>query len=58
MIARFLAEQEVHEIVRAEEVSEGQRTLDVGKKTEVGAEPSLTAVNQRLNLVKLDRMTS
>ncbi len=32
---------EGYEIVRAEEVNEGERTLDVGKKTEVETDPSV-----------------
>jgi hypothetical protein len=46
------------EIVRAEEVNEGERILDVGRKTEVQTEPKLTALNQVFKLGKLDRTTS
>jgi hypothetical protein len=46
------------EIVRAEEVNEGERILDVGRKTEVATEPQLTALNQVFKLGKLDRTTS
>jgi len=49
---------EGHEIVRAEEVTEGQRTLDIGKKSEFDAEPNFTALNQRIKLGKLGRTTS
>jgi len=47
-----------YEIVRAEEVNEGERLLDLGKKTEVETEPKLTALNQVFKLGKLDRTTS
>jgi len=49
---------EGYEIVRAEEVNEGERLLDLGKKTEVETEPKLTALNQVFKLGKLDRTTS
>jgi hypothetical protein len=49
---------EGYEIVRAEEVVEGQRTLDFGNRTEVDAEPILAAPNQILKLGKLGRSTS
>jgi len=47
-----------YEIVRAEEVNEGERTLDVGKKTEFETNPNLTALNQMIKLGKLDQTTS
>ncbi len=47
-----------YEIVRAEEVIEGERVLDKGKKTEFQTEPSLTALNQMIKLGKLDQITS
>jgi len=47
-----------YEIVRAEEVNEGERILDLGKKTEIETEPKLTALNQVFKLGKLDRTTS
>ena len=47
-----------YEIVRAEEVNEGERTLDVGKKTQFETEPNLTALNQMIKLGKLDQTTS
>jgi hypothetical protein len=49
---------EGYEIVRAEEVNEGERILDVGKKTEIETEPALGALHQVLKLGKLDRTTS
>jgi hypothetical protein len=49
---------EGYEIVRAEEVNEGERILDLGKKTEVGAEPGFAALHQVFKLAKLDRTTS
>jgi hypothetical protein len=47
-----------YEIVRAEEVNEGERTLDVGRKTQIETEPNLTALNQMIKLGKLDQTTS
>ena len=47
-----------YEIVRAEEVNEGERTLDVGKRTELQTEPNVTALNQMIKLGKLDQTTS
>ncbi len=47
-----------YEIVRAEEVNEGERILDVGKKTEFETNPNLTALNQMIKLGKLDQTTS
>jgi len=47
-----------YEIVRAEEVIEGERILDTGKKTEFETEPTLTALNQMIKLGKLDQVTS
>jgi hypothetical protein len=49
---------EGYEIVRAEEVNEGERILDLARKTEVETEPKLTALNQVFKLGKLDRTTS
>jgi hypothetical protein len=46
------------EIVRAEEVNEGERTLDVGRKTQIETEPNVTALNQMIKLGKLDQTTS
>ena len=49
---------EGYEIVCAEEVNEGERILDLGRKTELETEPKLTALNQIIKLCKLDRTTS
>jgi hypothetical protein len=49
---------EGYEIVRAEEVIEGERTLDVGKKTEFETEPGVAALHQVLKLARLDRISS
>jgi hypothetical protein len=47
-----------YEIVRAEEVIEGQRILDTDKKTVIDTEPSFSALNQMFKLGKLSRTTS
>jgi hypothetical protein len=47
-----------YEIVRAEEVNEGERTLDVGRKTQFETEPNFTALNQMIKLGKIDQSTS
>jgi hypothetical protein len=47
-----------YEIVRAEEVVEGERIRDTGKRTEVEAEPGFAALAQVVKLVKLDRVKS
>jgi hypothetical protein len=48
-----------YEIVRAEEVVEGERIRDVGKRTEVDAQPGLATLSQVvLKLGRLDRVTS
>jgi hypothetical protein len=39
-------------------VSEGEKTLDLGKRTEIDSEPNLTALNQMIRLGKLSRTTS
>lgn len=49
---------EGYEIVRAEEVNEGERILDVGKKVEIESEPNIAALNQMIKIGKLDRTTS
>ena len=49
---------EGYEIVRAEEVNEGERTLDVGRKTQIETDPNVTALNQMIRLGKLDQTTS
>jgi hypothetical protein len=47
-----------YEIVRAEEVVEGQRFLDAGKKTELQTEPTLSALNQMIKLGQLSSTKS
>ncbi len=49
---------EGYEIVRAEEVNEGERIRDVGRKTEVDTEPALAVLNQIIRLGSLSRTTS
>ena len=49
---------EGYEIVRAEEVNEGERIRDVGRKTEFEAEPAMAALNQIIRLGALNRTTS
>jgi len=49
---------EGYEIVRAEEVNEGERILDLGNRTELVAEPALKALSQVIQLGKVDRTTS
>jgi hypothetical protein len=49
---------EGYEIVRAEEVDEGERTVDVGKKTELETNPTVNAWDQMIKLGKLNRSTS
>ena len=49
---------EGYEIVRAEEVVEGERTLDLSKKTEIESDPNLSALNQMIRLGKLARTKS
>lgn len=39
-----------YEIVRSEEVVEGQRSLDAGRKTEIATEPSFKALDQMIKL--------
>src|SRR3954463_4399482 len=39
---------EGHEIVRAEEVVEGQRVLDKSRKSEFETDPSFSALNQKI----------
>ncbi len=59
--ANFLMDRhfpEGYEIVRAEEVVEGERIRDTGKKTEVEAEAGVSALQQVLKLAKLDRISS
>jgi hypothetical protein len=47
-----------HEIVRAEEVVEGQRVLDKSRKSEFETDPAISALNQRINLGKVAQTTS
>jgi hypothetical protein len=49
---------EGYEIVRAEEVNEGERLLDLGRKTEFATEPQISALSQLIKVGKLDRTTS
>lgn len=42
-----------YEIVRSEEVVEGQRSLDTGRKTEFATEPSINALDQMIKLGRL-----
>ena len=49
---------EGYEIVRAEEVNEGERIRDVGRKTEFETEPALAVLNQIVRLGSLNRTTS
>jgi hypothetical protein len=47
-----------HEIVRAEEVVEGQRVLDKSKKSEFETDPAISALNQRINFGKIAQTTA
>ncbi len=47
-----------YEIVRAEEVNEGERIRDVGRKTELETEPAVAVLNQIIRLGSLNRTTS
>jgi hypothetical protein len=47
-----------YEIVRAEEVNEGERIRDVGRKTEFETEPAVAVLNQIIRLGSLNRTTS
>ena len=49
---------EGYEIVRAEEVNEGERIRDVGRKTEFETEPAVAVLNQIVRLGSLNRTTS
>ena len=49
---------EGYEIVRAEEVNEGERIRDVGRKTEIETEPAVAVLNQIIRLGSLNRTTS
>ncbi len=47
-----------YEIVRAEEVVEGQRVLDKSRKSEFETDPMISALDQRINLGRIAQMTS
>lgn len=47
-----------HEIVRAEEVVEGQRVLDKSRKSEFETDPAISALNQKINLGRVAQTTS
>ena len=49
---------EGYQIVRAEEVNEGERILDLGRKTQIETEPKVAALNQIIRLGSLNRTTS
>ena len=49
---------EGYEVVRAEEVVEGERTLDTAIKKELASEPGLTAFNQMLKIGKFAHSSS
>jgi hypothetical protein len=49
---------EGYEIVRAEEVVEGERTLDTARKVEVDSEPGVAAWNQMIKVGKFAKSTS
>jgi hypothetical protein len=46
------------EIVRAEEVNEGERILDLGRKTQFETDPKVAALNQMIRLGSVNRTTS
>jgi hypothetical protein len=49
---------EGYEIVRAEEVVEGERTLDTGRKLELETDPSVAAFNQLVKIGHLAKVES
>lgn len=49
---------EGYEIVRAEEVVEGERTLDTARKIELDTEPVVAALNQMIKIGKLNKVES
>jgi hypothetical protein len=49
---------EGYEIVRAEEVIEGERTLDTARKIELDSEPGVAALNQMIKVGKFAKMSS
>ena len=44
--------------MRAEEVNEGERILDLGRKTQIETDPKVAALNQMISLGSLNRTTS
>ena len=49
---------EGYEIVRAEEVVEGERTLDTARKIDLESEPGIAALNQMIKVGRFARSTS
>jgi len=49
---------EGYEIVRAEEVIEGERTLDTARRVELDSEPGVAALNQMIKVGKFAKSTS
>ena len=49
---------EGYEIVRAEEVVEGERTLDTARRVELDSEPGVAALNQMIKVGKFAKSTS
>jgi hypothetical protein len=49
---------EGYEIVRAEEVVEGERTLDTARRIELDSEPGVAALNQMIKVGKFAKSTS
>src|SRR5262249_30046478 len=47
-----------HEIIRAEEVVEGQRVMDKSRKSEFETDPAISALNQKVNHGKIAQMTT
>jgi hypothetical protein len=47
-----------YEIVRAEEVVEGQRVLDKSRKAEIETDPTISALNQKIQVGKLAQTTT
>jgi hypothetical protein len=47
-----------YEIIRAEEVVEGQRVLDKSRKSEFETDPTIAALNQKIQFAKLAQTTS
>jgi hypothetical protein len=47
-----------YEIIRAEEVTEGERTLDLGKKTEINSDPNISGLSQSIRIGKLAHVSS